>query len=130
MDCKNLTNKKIIGIGVDIIEIDRFENSINNKRFLDKVFGKEEQEVLKTKTTKSYAGNFAVKEAFVKALGCGFVNVKPNEIEVLRTEKNQPYIKKNIKVKSLLGEVNGQFIHVSISHDKEKAMAFCIIESK
>ena len=65
----------IIGIGTDIIEIDRIENAINNnKRFLEKVFTIKEIEMFKKRNMRSeiVAGNFAAKEAISKALGTGF----------------------------------------------------------
>ncbi len=123
----NLTNN-IKGVGIDIVEIDRFKNSIKNQKFLDKIYSKEEQKLLSEKKLQSYGGNFAVKEAFVKALGTGFVDISPNEIEVLRNPENVPYVKLTPKILSLLEKCNGKNIHISISHSKTIAEAICIIE--
>ncbi len=130
MSLNKIVDSKIVGIGVDTIEIARFQKSIKNPRFLKKVYGEEEIKLLSQKHLESYAGNFAVKEAFVKALGVGFTKINPNDIEVLREKNNKPYIKINKKIKEALKEVDGEFIHISISHDKRSAMAFCIIERK
>ena len=54
-------------IGVDIVEISRMEKSIKNERFLKKVFT--EQEIEYCKSVQSFAGIFAAKEAYFKALG-------------------------------------------------------------
>lgn len=64
----------ILGIGTDIIEIERIEKAINNTpMFLKKIFTKRELDELNKGTLRveSVAGNFAVKEAVSKAVGTG-----------------------------------------------------------
>ncbi len=124
----NLTINSIKGVGIDIVEIDRFKNTIKNQRFLDRVYSKEEQKFLSERALQSYAGNFAVKEAFVKALGTGFVDISPNEIEVLRDLNKAPYVNLTPKILSLLEKRKASTIHISISHSKKIAEAICIIE--
>ncbi|MFV0520272.1 MAG: holo-ACP synthase [Lachnospirales bacterium] len=124
----NKLEKKIKGLGIDIIEIKRIEKSIDNIYFLKKIYSVDELQLLKSKNAQSYSGNFAAKEAFVKALGTGFVNILPNEIEVLRDEKNKPFIKITPKILDSLKTIDGNHIHISISHSKEIAQAICIIE--
>ena len=67
----------ILGIGIDIVEIKRIEDALNkNKRFLDKLFTKEEIKYFESRNFKieTIAGNFAAKEAISKAMGTGIRN--------------------------------------------------------
>lgn len=101
-------------------------NACENLKFLEKIFSQEE--ILQKFSNKSLAGNFAVKEAFVKALGTGFREIYPNQISVLRDEFGKPYIDMNSYVIENLGKVKADKVHVSISHDKSSAIGFCVIE--
>lgn len=121
----------IIGIGTDIIEIDRINKAIiNTKGFLNKTFTEKEIELFSEKKMRAQtiAGNFAAKEAFVKALGIGMRGITFKDIEVLRDELGKPYINLSDKVAEKYSlEFN---VLVSISHNKESAISFVILESK
>lgn len=120
----------IIGIGTDIIEIERIEKVINRTNsFIEKSFTSNEIEYFKTKGLKGnvIAGNFAAKEAISKAIGTGFRGFTLKDIEVLRDEFGKPVVKLSNKIHGLLNV--GQFnIHVSISHSRENAIAYAVIE--
>ena len=64
---------KIYGIGTDITNIKRIRKSINNKKFIERIFDK--SEIKKCNNVKKkincYAKRFAAKEAFSKAIGLG-----------------------------------------------------------
>ena len=66
----------ILGIGNDIIDIRRVEESINRfgRRFIDRIFTEVEQQKSDRRANRaaSYAKRFAAKEACSKALGTGF----------------------------------------------------------
>lgn len=119
----------IIGIGTDIIEIERIEQAINkNKGFINKVFTVNEINMFKEKNMRSevIAGNFAAKEAISKAIGTGFRGFSFIDIEVLRDELGKPivYLSKNMD-----NIINGEYrINISISHDRTSAIAFAILE--
>lgn len=117
----------IIGIGTDIIEIDRVLKACENKRFLDKYFTHDEILIFQKKKN-SVAGNFAVKESVAKMLGTGFNGFTVKDIEVLRDEKGKPYVNlykgASIKAKELGIDV----IHVSISDNNTCAIAYVIGE--
>ena len=81
---------------LDIVEIERVEKALQrNKRFLDKLFTKEEIDYFKSKglKTETIAGNFSAKEAISKALGTGIRNFNFKEIEILRDKKGKPIVK-------------------------------------
>jgi len=115
----------IIGTGIDIVKIPRFEKA--TPRFMERVFTIREREYLAGKSTQSIAGMFAAKEAVVKALGTGFTGFSPCDIEILHTKQGKPYVKLHRHKSGSMQPVNVN-IHVSISHTKTDAIAFAIIE--
>ena len=124
----------ILGIGVDIVDNLRIKKSINNKKFLNRIYTKSEIDKCKKNTNKIayYSKRFAVKEAFSKALGIGFrygLNFK--DIDVLNNNKGKPFIKINNKIKSIFKKIyktNKLNVLVSISDEKKHSIAFIIIE--
>ncbi len=120
----------IIGTGIDITEIDRIALAIKNtERFLDSMFTKEEIEYFESRNMKPecIAGNFAGKEAFVKALGTGFVGISPKDIEILRDAAGKPYI--NIVKENANRKLSNSKVFISISHSQNYAVANVIIEA-
>ena len=121
----------IIGIGTDIIEISRFKNLSPN--FINKIFTPNEINYLSQKKLESTAGIFAAKEAVIKAFGAS-INKKfflrdLKNIEVLHDKKNAPIIKLNNRALDLSKQINIKKINISISHSKNLAIAFAILES-
>ena len=117
----------IFGIGTDIIEMERIQKAISRKRFLDMVYTEEEQKLIAGRVQKA-AGNFAVKEAVVKAFGTGFRGISPKEIEVLRDEVGKPFVQCYGNAELFRKEHGITKIHVSISNLKEYAQAFVVLE--
>lgn len=120
----------IVGIGTDIIEISRIEKVMNRtSSFIEKSFTYNEIEYFKIKGLKGnvVAGNFAAKEAISKALGTGFRDFGLKDIEVLRDELGKPIVNLSDKVYKLLGTKKFN-MHVSISHSKENAIAYAVME--
>lgn len=115
------------GIGTDIIEISRIMKTLDKQSFLDRIFTKAEQKLYHGVNPQTLAGNFAAKEAVAKALGTGFAGCSPVEIEVLRDNKGKPYVNLYGSAKEILDLMGGQ-VYVSISHSKENAVAFAVIE--
>ena len=119
----------IIGIGTDIIEIDRIEKAINkNNGFLNKVFTANEINMFKERNMRAevIAGNFAAKEAISKAIGTGFRGFSLIDIEVLRNELGKPIVYLSKNMDSIIDI--GYKLNVSISHNKTSAIAFAILE--
>ena len=81
----------IIGIGTDLIEIERIKKACVKEAFLLRSFTLEERACIDGRPERA-AGNFAVKEAVSKAMGTGFRGIGLNEIEVLRDAFGKPYI--------------------------------------
>lgn len=116
----------IIGTGIDIIEISRF-NDINQS-FLNRIYTPAEQRLFHRNNYQTLAGNFAAKEAVAKAFGTGFNGISPNEIEILRKNDGSPYVVLNGRARDLFNQKGGSKIHISISHSKDNAAAVAIFE--
>lgn len=111
---------QIMGIGADIEEISRFRNHPfhNNSAFYNKVFTKREIEYCLNKKDPypHFTARFCAKEAFIKAINKEVKDYR--RIEILKNG-NKPVIKwKNKQV------------FLSLSHEKNKALAFVIISNK
>ena len=120
----------IIGIGTDIIEIHRIEKiMVRTSSFVEKSFTNNEIEYFKSKGLKGnvIAGNFAAKEAISKALGTGFRGFGLKDMEVLRDDLGKPVVNLSDKIYKLL-DIKEFNMHVSISHSKENAIAYAVLE--
>ena len=122
----------IFGIGTDIIEVGRMERHMKaNSGLREKLFTAREQAYADNKATtyQHYAARFAAKEAFFKALGTGYrYGMAFHEIEVVNDELGKPIIHTHGKVKEYIENEGVQHIHLSISHVKEMASAFVVLE--
>ena len=115
----------IYGIGVDLLSIDRLRKM--NPHFFEKYYTTDEIEYCRGKIN-SFAGLFAAKEAFVKALGTGFLSSELKAVEIRHNEAGAPFY-------SLHGWAAAEYekrelkkAHLTISHDGGLAEAFCILE--
>jgi holo-[acyl-carrier protein] synthase len=127
---------KIIGIGVDIVDNKRIKLLIKNKKFMSRIYGK--NEILNSKKIQNKSNylskRFAAKESFAKALGTGFRNgLNFKDVEILNDKIGKPYyqinqkLKKLVKKKKKIKEFN---LFLSISDEKDYSVAFTVIQSK
>ena len=118
----------IIGIGTDIVEIERIEKAIErNERFKLKIFTEDELKYLENKNIESYAGYFCAKEAVSKALGTGVKGFGWRDIEVIKINY-APKIKLNNGALQIANQRNIKEIHISISHSRDYAIAVAVAE--
>lgn len=119
-----------ISCGIDIIEIDRIKDSIENigERFIKKVFTDKEIEYCESKKIQKYqhyAGRFAAKEAAFKAVSANLndkYSVNWKDFEIINDEQGRPKINlKNINTENI------ENIDISISHCKLYATANVVI---
>jgi holo-[acyl-carrier protein] synthase len=122
----------IIGIGTDIIEVARVKRAVEKPEFRAKVFSAREIDYCEQdKWCQSYAARAAGKEAFFKAMGTGWRNkMVISEVEILNDALGKPDIYLSGETLKVFEERGGGKIHISLSHIKETAIAFVIIESK
>ena len=120
----------IIGVGTDIIEIERVRKAVAKKFFRDNVFTETEQSYCESRgknSAASYAARFAAKEAFFKALGTG-IFTRLTDVEVINDERGAPKIFLHGRTEILAEEKGVKKIAVSLSHSREFATAICILD--
>lgn len=118
----------IKGIGIDIIELDRIQKSIQqNKRLTDRVLTDREKMFFETLTNERrkveyLAGRFAAKEAFAKAAGRGIGKLSFKNMEVTTDTYGAP-------VMNVFGYEESN-IFISITHSRDYAVAQVVIEEE
>ena len=117
----------IIGVGIDLLEIDRVKKLAEREAFLKKCYTDAERERFRA-FPAALAGNFAVKEAVSKAFGTGFAGVAPAEIECLRDAKGKPYVTLYGKAAEKAEELGVTALHVSISDTDDLVTAIAVAE--
>lgn len=120
----------IIGIGTDIIEVERVAKAITKEAFKKKIFTETEIAYCESqKKDESFAARFAAKEAFFKALGTGWRDgMGITEVEIRNDKLGKPEIHLTGKAKEVFEQKGGTHIHLSLSHIKSQALAFVILE--
>lgn len=124
----------IIGIGTDLVKISRIENSLNRfgESFAKRILTADEFMIFSQhKNQATYlASRFAVKEAAVKALGTGFTQgIRFAQIGVVNNKAGKPELVFLDKAYLLLQQKNIKNVQLSISHEKDYALAFVVLES-
>lgn len=120
----------IVGIGNDIIEIERIEKAISKEGFKNKVYTQRELENIEKKgnRTETYAGIFSAKEAISKAIGTGVRGFSLTDLEILNDDLGKPYVVVSEKLDKILKTKKEDYqIEISISHSKKYATAMAII---
>ncbi|MDB5272838.1 MAG: acpS [Chitinophagaceae bacterium] len=123
----------IKGLGTDIIAVERVKQKIDKPfGFLEKVYSVAEITVCEGKGKskyESYAGRFAAKEAFLKAVGISWIDeFNLNEIEILNEPSGKPYLKLSGSAAQWASTTGISKIFLSISHTSEYATATVILE--
>lgn len=120
----------LLGIGVDICEVQRFDRLSEDEFFLKRIFTEDEINFCNRIKRKSecFAARFAAKEAFLKAIGIGIgEGVSFLEIEVKKDKSGKPYFGIYGGTYETLKKLGGAEIHLSLSHEKSAAIAFVVI---
>ena len=121
----------MIGLGTDIVEIDRIRAMIDRHgdSFLRRCFTDAEikfAEKLRDPAVR-YAGRWAAKEAVVKVLGTGFVKgVRFHDIAILALHTGQPIVELSDGAAETAKAMGIRSIAVSISHARQYATATAI----
>ena len=120
----------IVGIGNDIIEIERIEKAISKEGFIAKVYTQREIEniVKRGNRTETYAGIFSAKEAISKAIGTGVREFALTDLEILNDDLGKPYVIVSDKLNKIIQRKKENYqIEIAISHSKKYATAMAII---
>jgi holo-[acyl-carrier protein] synthase len=115
----------IVGIGVDVVDVPRFERSLSRTPgLLTRLFSPRER-MLKP---RSLAARYAAKEALIKALG-GSDGVHWTEIEVASEPSGRPVFSLTGSTAEVISSRGISAIHLSMSHDAGLATAYVVAES-
>ena len=118
-------------IGVDLIEIDRVVRLVEEygERFLHRVFTETELSWADGQGER-IAGRFAAKEAVLKVIGTGLAEgISWKEVEIIAGSKGAPIVTLSGVAAERAAEAGIGKIHISISHDKERVVAFAVGEA-
>jgi holo-[acyl-carrier protein] synthase len=124
----------ILGIGIDIIEVDRIAKSYERfgDRFLNRILLPGEiQYCLSHKVPGPFlAARFAAKEAVSKAFGTGIgAQLSWQDMEICRKESGEPYVVLHGGGEKLLKERGARMVLISLSHTQAHAAAVAVLES-
>ncbi|MFC9909064.1 holo-ACP synthase [Streptomyces sp. NPDC059862] len=120
----------IIGVGIDVAEIDRFAASLERTPGLvDRLFLRSELLLPsgERRGVASLAVRFAAKEALAKALGAP-PGLHWTDAEVFVEDSGQPQLRVKGTVAARAAELGVRSWHVSLSHDAGVASAVVIAE--
>jgi holo-[acyl-carrier protein] synthase len=115
----------IIGIGVDLVDVARFEKAIQNTpKLKDRLFTDGE----KALNNYSLAARFAAKEALMKAVGKA-QGLSFQEVQVVKDINGKPEFLLSGQSQVTVSEKGIAHLHLSLSHDGDMAIAYVIAEA-
>lgn len=116
----------IVGIGVDVVDLARFERAVGRTPALRERLFTEAERLL---PLRSLAGRFAAKEALIKALGDS-TGVTWRDMEIVSDgQRNPSFLLHNAVAQIAAGRGINEF-HLSMSHDAGIAIAYVIAEAR
>jgi len=114
----------IVGVGVDIVDLERFSRSLGRTpKLIERLFTVEERKLEIT----SLAGRFAAKEALIKSFG-GSGAMTWHDMEVVTNALGAPSFVLTGPAAAMAAERGIASVHLSISHDANAAVAFVVAE--
>ena len=115
----------IAGIGIDVVDIARFERSLTRTPALrQRLFAESERE----KPVRSLAARFAAKEALIKALG-GNPIIRWHDMRIVQDEHGNPDFELSGAIAELTRDLGIDRVHLTMSHDAGIASAFVVLET-
>ena len=114
----------IVGIGVDLVDLARFERAVDRTpKLRERLFAESERD----KPLRSLAGRFAAKEALIKALGSSD-GVHWLDIVVSNSPEGDPGFELSGETAAVVAARGINRLHLSMSHDAGAAIAFVVAE--
>src|SRR5208282_3910812 len=129
-----MRGQMVVGLGLDIAEIDRIEAAIvrHGTPILERLFTPSEVAYCESYKNRyeRYAGRFAAKEAAMKALGTGWRHgVRWRDIEVAREPSGKPTLRLAGAAREIAARLGVKNISLSITHSGNLALAQVIFEN-
>ncbi|CAB4581617.1 unannotated protein [freshwater metagenome] len=119
----------ILGIGNDLVDLDRFRRVLERRPGLrEKLFTEAEREyaVRRSDPTERFAVRFAAKEAVLKAMGVGIGAADWHDIEVLRDEDGRPSVSLTGRAAALAAQQGIEGWRLTLSHSAIVAQAVVV----
>jgi holo-[acyl-carrier protein] synthase len=119
----------VVGLGTDLVEIDRFRLAVQRRsRLPERLFSEDERAYAfrHRDPVPRLAARFAAKEAVMKALGVGLGAFKLRDVEVVRKRGGAPMVGLHGKAAVLADERGVTSWHLSLTHSESMAMAVAI----
>lgn len=114
----------ISGIGIDVVDIERFQESLDRTPALrDRLFTQAESGL----KISSLAARFAAKEALAKALNAKTATFNWHDVEIINELSGKPLF---IFSGGLKDRLMDSIVHLSLSHDAGIASAMVIVEAR
>ena len=114
----------IVGVGIDVVDLDRFEESLQRTPALrERLFTPSEA----SRPHSSLAARFAAQEAIAKALGAP-VGMAWHDAEIVSEETGRPRFEIRGTVLAQAEALGVRHVHVSLSHDAGIASAVVVLE--
>ncbi|MBT2501921.1 holo-ACP synthase [Curtobacterium sp. ISL-83] len=119
----------IIGIGVDVVDLERFERVLTRTPAMRaRLFTEaEQQRDGEPRPTASLAARFAAKEALIKAFGSS-AGLRWRDLEVVADDQRNPSLTLHQGARHVADARGVTAVHLSLSHDGGIATAFVVIE--
>ena len=118
----------IKGVGVDLVDIDRFEAQLAATPGLaERLFAADERETEPQLKPATLAGKFAAKEAFIKAVGSG-AGMNWHDVRVVKEASGKPQLVVSGETAVICETAGIARLHLSIAHDGGMAIAYVIAE--
>jgi len=121
----------ITGIGIDIVQVNRMKRWLDNEQLLERYFHSEEINLAQSRKKNAaltLAARFAAKEAFGKALGTGLAEIALKDIRVSNKDNGKPDIILLDTAQRAFEKSGANKVHVSLSHERENAIAMIVLE--
>jgi holo-[acyl-carrier protein] synthase len=120
----------VIGIGIDIIEIDRIKQSVDEygDRYLQKVYTPDELKYCLSKKNKyqHLAARFAAKEAIYKAISSNWNSeLSWQDMEIINAPNGMPEVKFKGNLEKFLS--NEKSLKISMSHSRDYVACVAIV---
>lgn len=123
----------ILGVGCDIIRVDRVARAAEREHFLTRVYTPAERAYAMQRGaggTASLAARFAGKEAVLKAFGTGLRGGTLHDVEILPDALGAPEVHLHGFFAARAAEMGVVRVWITLSHEKEYAMAYCMLEGQ
>ena len=123
----------VIGLGIDVVKVERLRYWMDKKDLLDRFFHPDELQDAYDRgpgAVMSLAVRFAAKEAYGKALGTGLRGFSLTDIQVKNNELGKPEMVLYGNAKAALEHFGGTRVLISLTHEEDNGIAIALIEGE